>query len=67
MKMKDGWHYIAGYYVYVEDGKILRGLSHDHQKTTYVYRHIKNGWICENGITIAAFQTGVRRGTIAMV
>lgn len=64
---KDGWYTVCGYEVYIEDGKILRGISSDHQKPTWVYRHAKtDGWDREEAITPDAFRAGVRRGTIDM-
>ena len=38
--MKDGWHKIKGYDVYVEDNKIIRGIKKDHngyEVPAYVY------------------------------
>ena len=66
--MKDGWHTIAGYKVYVEDGKIKRGITDDGEKPIYVYRWNKKleCWTAEGDITQAAFQAGVRRETITM-
>lgn len=65
--MKDGFHKIAGYDVYVENDKVLRGVSSDWTKTTYVYRACKKGgWDCVRSISVDAFRAGVRRGTIKM-
>lgn len=65
--MKDGWHVINGYNVYVEDGFIIRGVSHDQSKAVYVYRALKTGgYGKETKITPAAFRAGVKRGTIDM-
>ena len=66
-KIKDGWHCIAGYNVYVEDGVILRGLTADNQRPIYTYRYIRKvGWTIESGLTPDAFRAGVKRGTIMM-
>lgn len=63
----DGWHKIKGYDVYIEGGRIIRGLSSDGQKTTYPYRKCKTGgWDNVSGISINAFRAGWRRGTIDM-
>ena len=29
MKIKDGWHKIKGYEVYVENGRVVRGVKED--------------------------------------
>lgn len=67
-KIKDGWHEIAGYIVFVENDKILRGLTADEQRTTWCYRYNRRdgGWDAEDNITVGAFRAGVRRGTIKM-
>ena len=63
----DGWHIIAGYDVYVEGGKVLRGLSSDKQRTTYPFRYAaRDGWTNDSGLSVDAFRAGVRRGTITM-
>lgn len=70
---KDGWRIIAGYEVYVEDGKIRHGVKDSYtgigQVSTYVYRASRyGGWDREySGVTVAAFRAGVRRGTISML
>lgn len=68
-KIKDGWHMICGYRVYVEDGRILRGIigEGNSQRPSYPYRVSKyGGWDICSGITIDAFRAGERRGTIMM-
>lgn len=62
----DGWHTISGYNVYVEGGKVLRGLSSDKQKTVYPFRAARDGWDNDSGLSVDAFRAGVRRGTITM-
>lgn len=67
--ISDGWHMAAGYKVYVEDGKILRGILGDgcNQRTAYPYRESKYGGYTECiGITVAAFCSAARRGTAIM-
>ena len=68
-QIKDGWHIIQGYKVYVEDGKILRGIlgEGNAQRTAYPYRkNPRGGWDSESGLTVAAFKAGISRGTITM-
>lgn len=65
--VKDGWHEIAGYTVFVENGEIVRGMTSDKQRTTWCYRYNRSGgWDKEDSITVDAFRAGVRRGTIKM-
>lgn len=66
--MKDGWHTIAGYSVFVEGGMIVRGMKNSDTLPAYVYRWSKslNCWTKEESITPAAFRAGLKRGTIAL-
>ena len=68
-KIKDGWHTIAGYEVYVENGRILRGLNGSGDKTLYPYRWNKqyDSRVNDSGLTVDAFRAGIRRGTIEML
>ena len=69
-KIKDGWHNICGYSVYVEGGYILRGIDTDSnggQIPVYVYRASRHGgYDREERITPAAFRAGMARGTVIM-
>lgn len=69
-KTLTGWHIVAGYKVYVEDGKIVRGIVNPgwNERTGYVYRASRTlkCWVKESGVTVAAFRAGVRRGTITL-
>lgn len=66
--IRDGWHTICGYEVYVEDGYIMHGVTGGWQSvTTWPYRACKHGgWDATGPITVDAFRAGVRRGTIMM-
>lgn len=68
--MKDGWHKICGYDVYVENDRVLRGTKANGTLSAYVYRACRTCgpalWEAEDSITVNAFRTGVRRGTIRM-
>lgn len=68
-KIKDGWHMIKGYRVYVKDGRVLRGVSSQdwQQRATWPYRAGRSCWTNVSGITVDAFRSGVRRGTITMM
>lgn len=69
-KISDGWHKICGYDVYVEDDRVLRGVTDDRNRgprTTWVYRTSRHGGYESAGkVTVDAFRAGVRRGTIIM-
>lgn len=69
-RMKDGWHKICGWDVYVEGGYILRGIDTDRngsQIPVYVYRTSRHGgYDREERITPAAFRAGLKRGTIIL-
>lgn len=66
----DGWHTIQGFEIYVEDDKVKRGISGDGvtAKPTYPYRYNKqmNCWVNCSGLSVSAFKSGVRRGTVTM-
>lgn len=65
--MRDGWHKICGYDVYVENDKVLRGTKRNGQLPAYVYRRVnEREWSNDCGITVNAFKSGVRRGMIKM-
>lgn len=64
--MKDGWHTILGWEVYVENGNIFRGI--DKEKTYYPYRWNKkyNCWVNDAPLSVGVFRAGMNRGTIKM-
>lgn len=70
--MKDGWHVIAGYNVYVEGDKITHGTLGEgtsNYRTAWPYRWIggpTNAWSNCAGLTVSAFRAGVKRGTIRL-
>ena len=66
--MKDGWHSVYGWEVYVVDGKVMRGVSDDGNMTVWPYRlnHKYGGWDICIGISVSAFRAGVKRATIIM-
>lgn len=67
MSTKDGWTRIAGYTVYVEDGRVRRGVKNDGQETSYPYIASKQGgWDLDQSMTPDAFRAKVRRGTAKM-
>lgn len=68
--IKDGWHKICGWEVWVEDGYVLRGTCGDRNNsriTVYPYRKASDGgWDNCSGLSVNAFRAGVNRGTITM-
>lgn len=67
--VKNGWHTICGCSVYIEDGRIIRGMKNNDQLTAYVYRWDsgRGCWIRQDSITPAAFRAGIKRGTIQLI
>lgn len=67
--VKNGWHRICGYDVYVVDGCVVRGILGEefNLRTAYPYRVCKTGGL-DNcyGISVEAFRSGCRRGTVCM-
>lgn len=66
--MKDGWHKVCGYNVYVESGHVVRGVTHDEQRPTYCYRYDRDlrCLVATGRISVSAFRRGVKRGTVTM-
>lgn len=66
--VKDGWHTIAGCSVYIENGRIIRGMKNNDTLTAYVYRWDRgaSAWIRTDSISPAAFRAGIKRGTIQL-
>lgn len=67
--VKDGWHTIMGYSVYVEDGRVLRGIlgEGNAQRTAFPFRKSKSGgWDNDAGLSVDAFKAGMKRGSIEM-
>jgi hypothetical protein len=56
--IKDGWHTVKGFEVYVEDGHIIRGTSGEgvNYKTTYPYRSAREGGWEKGEPTVSAFK-----------
>lgn len=68
--MKDGWHIILGYDVYIENNKVLRGTLGEGitYRPAYPYKWDKRNrcWIKNTGISINSFRNGVKRESIVM-
>lgn len=61
--VKDGWHMVYGYPVYVEDGKVKRAISSG--VTAYPYRKCTyGGWDLVTHLTLDALRAGLSRGTM---
>lgn len=69
----DGWHTLGGEEVYIEDGKIQRAVKLDSNGSyvpAQVYRWLGNPYNCwssDTSLTPAAFLSGLRRGTKAVM
>ena len=68
-QVKDGWHTVAGHNVYVENGKIIRGVEGEDltRVPVYPYRWMPsaNAWSKES-MTPDAFRAGIKRETVMM-
>lgn len=67
--MKDGWHVICGYKVYVENDRISGGIlgEGNRQRGAGVYRWCRRGgWDLEYSVTVNAFRAAVNRGTMKL-
>ena len=64
----DTWITISGYRVYLDErGRVNRGISADGQKPLYPYRRDRSGgYDLDQGMTPAAFRSGVTRGTVIL-
>ena len=69
MKIRDGWHNICGYSVYVDGGYILRGTKAEGTLPAWVYRWNRQMgcWVREEKISVDAFRAGVKRETIDLM
>ena len=65
--VKDGWHKIAGYDVYVDNGYIKRGTKDNGRLTAWPYRSGKDGgWDLDQYMTPDSFRRKVKNGSAAM-
>lgn len=68
--MKNGWHKILGYDVYIEDNKVLRGTLGEGStyRTAYPYKWDKTHrcWIKNTSVSINSFRNGVKRESMVM-
>lgn len=68
--MKDGWHIILGYDVYIENNKVLRGTLGEGitYRPAYPYKWDKKCrcWIKVSGITVGSFRHNVKKEMVVM-
>ena len=68
--MKNGWHKILDYDVYIKDNKVLRGTLGDgvayRPANPYKWDKRYRCWIKTTGINISTFRKGVKRESIIM-
>lgn len=71
-QIKDGWHVVYGESVYVENGKVVRGVTKDHngsEVTCYPYEYNKDNdfWVNISGkVTLSSYRSGRKKGTKCM-
>jgi hypothetical protein len=71
-KIKDGWHVVYGEDVYVENGKVVRGVKkgeNNSEVTSYPYEYNKDQdcWVNVSGkITLSSYRSGRKKGTKCM-
>lgn len=66
--VKDGWHKVYGYDVWVEDGWAVRGLGSDGRRPLDIYTVSKNtGYDFCDGVKLDALRRGIRRGTMELL
>lgn len=71
-QLKDGWHVVYNEDVYVENGKVVRGVTKDYngsEVTSYPYEYNKdyNCWVNVSGrVTLSSYRAGYNRGTKCM-
>ena len=71
-QIKDGWHKVHEKDVYVENGKVVRGVTKDannSEVTCYPYEYSEDHgcWINISGeITLPAYRAGYKKGTMCM-
>lgn len=68
--MKDGWHIVYGYRVYVENGCVLRGTLLDHNGydvPAWPYKRDKKGEYDNiSGVKIETFRRGVKNNSMML-
>lgn len=70
--MKDGWHTIQGYNVYIENDRVLggvKGYGTLKASPTHPYKTIRGmiGWHNCTGVKVSTFSKGVARGNYRMM
>ena len=64
MTVKDGWHLVGGYEVWVEGGGVIRAVvgEGNNRRTAYPYKsNPKGGWIRDNP-TVDTLRRGLKSG-----
>lgn len=70
--LKDGWHKVYGEDVYVENGKVERGIKKDMNNSEvpcwpYEYDKKLGGWVNITGeVTLSTYRAGLKKGTKRM-
>lgn len=67
MKIRDGWHIVNGWNVYVKGGYAVRGLSQNGQRPLYLYTPARGGGLDSvDGVPFGALRGRMNRGTIIL-
>ena len=67
MKIRDGWHVVNGWDVYVADGFAVRGLSRDGQRPLYLYTPARGGGLDRvDGVPFGALRGRMNHGAIVL-
>jgi len=67
--VQDGWHKIKEYNVWVESGRVRRGMKRDNNGSlvaAYPYRYIGQGWGLEQGVLFTTLKSGIQHGNWIM-
>lgn len=64
--IKDGWHIFYGMEVYVENGRVIRGLLNGKRVHPFRKGRRAGEWDGVSGISVSAWRAGMNRGTIIM-
>lgn len=66
-RFQDGWHFLKGHKVYIKSGKIQYGVVCDRysgERKAVLCRKSGTTWMASEPVTVDAFYSGIRRGTI---
>ena len=65
-KVKDGWHVLLGYRVWVEKNKV-KYANDGKCGYAHIYRRVDGKWVQTEEATVSAFYTGMKLGYITVL